>query len=97
MFSPLPLGVMKVRDRSMEPSFKEGDYVFVYQMMKSVKNGDVIVLRHPSGRFNIIKRVKSQDRDSVFVIGDNQKLSEDSRKFGKVDKRYIIGKVVLKV
>jgi len=32
----------------------------------------------------------------VYLLGDNREVSEDSRKFGSVDKSRIIGKIVLK-
>ncbi len=34
--------------------------------------------------------------DSVFVIGDNRSVSEDSRKFGPVKMNQILGKFVLR-
>ncbi len=33
----------------------------------------------------------------VFVLGDNRYYSKDSRSFGFIDERYVIGKVVLRV
>lgn len=34
--------------------------------------------------------------NSIYVIGDNRAVSEDSRKFGPVDKKNILGKFVLR-
>ncbi|MGM9680645.1 MAG: signal peptidase I [Eubacteriales bacterium] len=33
----------------------------------------------------------------IFVLGDNRAVSKDSRTFGYIDERYIIGKVVLRI
>lgn len=35
-------------------------------------------------------------KDMVYVIGDNRAVSEDSRKFGPVDRKDILGKYVIR-
>ena len=37
------------------------------------------------------------EKDEVFCMGDNREDSEDSRDFGAIRKKYIIGKVVFRV
>ena len=78
----------------MEPKFKDGDMVLVNRLsyfFSKLKHGDVVVLKH---REYIIKRIKAIDRDKIFVVGDNKDDSADSRKFGWINKKEIVGKVI---
>ena len=92
-----PAGIFKVKDRSMEPGLVSGDFLLVTSACGKPKVGDIVVLRHPSKSIYIVKRVSAINGRKVFVIGDNKDQSEDSRNFGSIDMRSIIGKVVLKV
>ncbi len=40
-----------------------------------------------------IKRIQKINGLEVYVVGDNKADSEDSRKFGSINKKEIIGKV----
>ena len=79
-----------MRDRSMEPSFYEGDRVITFNWGK-IYAGNVIVFEK-DGR-NFIKRVKKVAKGNIYISGDNQ---SESAKIGPVDGRWIIGKVILK-
>ena len=93
-----PIMRFKIEDRSMEPTFKSGDYVFVNKLAYAFGNpskGDVIVFKHPKekDRF-LIKRISLiTNSDEYFVVGDNKSYSRDSRHFGPIKKNMIIGKV----
>lgn len=93
----LPLFKFKIEGNSMFPTFKSGDIALVYKFsyfLSRPKIGDVIVLKKK--KF-IIKRIAKINDDKVFVIGDNINESTDSRNFGWVNKKEIIGKVILKI
>lgn len=92
-----PIGIYKVRDRSMEPSFHDGDYVVVNSWARSFKVGDVVIAEHPKGKMLLLKRVKRADSSGYFLVGDNAASSTDSRHFGYLQKSRLIGKVVAKV
>lgn len=56
------------------------------------KPGDVIIVRH--GGLEKIKRISQLMADRLFVVGDNQEHSTDSRQFGWLPLSAVVGKVV---
>lgn len=92
-----PLLKFKIEGSSMCPSFKPGDTVLVNKfsyLLSRPRMGDVIVLKRK--KF-IMKRIIKIDKNEFFVEGDNKERSTDSRSFGWVNKKEIIGKVFLKI
>ncbi|HKW42558.1 MAG TPA: nickel-type superoxide dismutase maturation protease, partial [Thermoplasmata archaeon] len=92
-----PLRRFRVEDDSMQPALEPGDYVLVNRWayrFREPRIGDLVVLRDPEneGRF-LIKRVASGERGRFTVVGDNWFRSRDSRAFGSVARRDLIGKV----
>jgi nickel-type superoxide dismutase maturation protease len=95
-----PLARFRVDDRSMEPSLHPGDYVIVHRWAyrrEGPQPGDIVVLRNPEAPSQfLVKRVMSYDPQAgLFVLGDNETLSRDSRQFGMVPLHLIVGKVRL--
>lgn len=81
----------------MLPTFKSGDVVLVNRLsylLSKPKVGDFVVLKRQK---YIIKRIAAIRKEQVFVIGDNKKESIDSRSFGWIHKKEIVGKVILKI
>ena len=92
----------KIKDRSMEPTLKSGDYTLVNRLayiFKKPSKGDVIVLRHPmeKDRFLIKRITMITNSDEYYVIGDNRDYSQDSRHFGPIDKSLIVGKLLMRI
>ena len=84
----------------MLPSLEEGDIVFFkkYKKNKSkLKAGQIIIFNHPIKNKNLIKRVYLVNQNNIEVLGDNIELSEDSNKFGLINKEKIIGIVTSKL
>ena len=79
----------------MEPAIKEGSEIlassFPYIFIKP-KRGDVVVFRKDN--FIFVKRIERILRDKYFLKGDNENDSLDSRSFGFIDRKDILGKVI---
>ena len=93
-----PLRRFRVEDDSMQPALEPGDYVLVNRWayrLRAPRTGDLVVLRDPEnpGRFLIKRLANSADPGRLTVLGDNESRSRDSRTFGSVDRRDLIGKV----
>lgn len=90
-------GLFKVRDRSMLPKIKDGDYLIVSMipyLFRRPSVNDVIVLRHPKKTIFLVKRIARASKKHYYVEGDNREHSEDSRSFGWVSGGLILGKVL---
>lgn len=87
-----------VEGGSMEPLFVGGEEVLVapYARRRDIRDGDVVVVCHPSRRdFLLIKRVHHVDarRSVVDIRGLNAAASTDSRSFGAVHCKDVLGRV----
>jgi nickel-type superoxide dismutase maturation protease len=88
-----------VEGPSMEPTLLTGDRLIVVARGPGgrgrVRTGDLVALRHPAeNRRLLVKRVVAVTGDEVTVQGDNRHHSTDSRDFGPVDRRALVGRVV---
>lgn len=98
----LPVIRYDVDGPSMEPAYRHGDRLLVNRLAFAGRDpaiGDIVVVRDPDDeRRHLIKRVAAAPGTdgSVFVLGDNAALSRDSRVFGPIPRRAIIGKALWK-
>ncbi|MEM3839325.1 MAG: nickel-type superoxide dismutase maturation protease [Candidatus Micrarchaeaceae archaeon] len=92
----LPLRIFKAVDRSMEPAVRSGEYLFV-STLSSIRPGDIVVAEHPAKPIKIVKRISAISDGKAYLLGDNKEESEDSRTFGSIERKNIIGKVILKI
>lgn len=76
----------------MLPTLKPGHDVLVWCWFYTPKVGDLVAVK-VNGK-EIIKRLQTIRDRGYFVMGDNQKMSTDSRKFGPIKRSQIIGKVI---
>lgn len=83
----------------MESNYKEGETVFVNKLsyfLKKIKIGDVVAVKNQEAKI-FIKRIAKIKGEKLFVLGDNLKESIDSRHFGWILRKDILGKVVFKI
>lgn len=86
-----------IRGHSMEPTFPHGTTVLasgIPYLFSSPKGGDLVVFFDKKSDKTFIKRIESVDGERYFLRGDNKGDSFDSRRFGWVDKKNLLGKVL---
>lgn len=84
----------RVEGDSMLPHLKNGDRVLV-EKPENLQIGDIVVARHPFRQTPIIKRFTDfSTGGKLFLSGDNPQESHDSRTFGAVPEKDILGRVV---
>ena len=84
----------------MLPSLKDGDIVFFKNFKESdskLKPRQIVIFSHPLKNKNLIKRINLVNQNNIEVLGDNIEFSEDSNKFGLVQKEKIIGIITSKL
>ena len=80
----------------MEPTIKNGQKVIISSipyLFYKPKQNDIIAFRKNANI--LIKRINKIENDKYFVLGDNEDDSLDSRKFGLIDRKEIVGKIIL--
>ncbi len=90
---------VRVSGHSMSPLLNDGDEVLVNMkayVESAPQMGDLVLSRHPLKRdLHIIKKVERMEPDgSLHLHGINHLESTDSRSFGAVGVRSILGRVV---
>lgn len=76
---------------SMNPTLKDGQIVLCHSI-RTFREGQVVVA-FMNGR-EVVKRIKSIENGRIFLEGDNQDASTDSRTHGSVTDSKIEGVVV---
>lgn len=87
----------RVTGESLEPLYREGDFVLVCKipsLFGGVQVGDVVVLRHVG--YGILIKIVAEilERDEAFMVAGLHPESTDSRQFGAVGRKEILGKVI---
>jgi nickel-type superoxide dismutase maturation protease len=81
----------------MEPAYRHGDRFLVNRLAylrSAPRPGDVVVLHDPHNPERLlVKRVAGRTHSgNIYVLGDNPTESRDSRHFGAVPQRLILGR-----
>ena len=84
----------------MLPSFNEGDYLLVCNiayLLSKPRARDVVIAKHPGKQQLILKRITNIKDKKYFLAGDNKRESSDSKNFGIVNRKSLVGKVFLRI
>jgi nickel-type superoxide dismutase maturation protease len=88
-----------VAGRSMEPTFRDGDWLLVRRLRRAPRAGEVVVATDPREPARLlVKRVHSVAGDRVTVQGDHPDPAEstDSRQFGPLPGAAVVGRPLLR-
>ena len=89
-----------IPSESMSPTLQTGDIAlidtWVYQDQPPQVN-DILTVKRSANSMVLVKRLtkirSDQNQTELFIEGDNQNRSVDSRRFGWIPDDYLIGKV----
>jgi nickel-type superoxide dismutase maturation protease len=93
------LKLLKVSGESLTPEYQHGDFVLVSKipfLFSTPASGDVVAFRQP-GYGLLIKRIQAVNSDGGMVVIGRHPESVDSRVFGSVRRRDLLGKVILHI
>ena len=80
----------------MQPTLHPGDRILIATWL-TPRVGDIAVVRDPEWPSTYaVKRVVARSKDGLQVRGDNVNVSRDSRHFGAVPRKLIVGRVVFR-
>lgn len=77
----------------MEPVLHPDEKIITVKLLP-IKKRDIIVCHDPVTKRLLVKRVKDIKNNTYFVVGDNKTESTDSRDFGWIKKKDVLGKVI---
>lgn len=81
----------------MSPTVGHRDIIFVNRLaflFRAPQIHDIVAVKDPRDQKILIKRITNIIDGKYFVTGDNKLHSTDSRKFGMLEKKAIVGKVI---
>jgi len=87
-----------IEGNSMAPTLLDGDAVLI-DPRATILAGDIALAKHPYKQsVKILKRIDKINTDGSFELtGDNEVESTDSRTFGPILSKDILGKVVCRL
>lgn len=96
----LKFEIIVASGESMLPTIEDGDFLLIYKS-KRIKYNDIYVidLYIPNTYHNlVVKRITDSKTallgELIWIEGDNKSKSYDSRMFGYIESKYIVGRVI---
>jgi nickel-type superoxide dismutase maturation protease len=81
----------------MEPALRAGDWIVVWGPSRAPRVGEIVLLRDPRDPERLLlKRVATVKDGACTVLGDRPEESTDSRTFGPVQFRDILGRAIFR-
>jgi len=89
-----PVLNLRLHDTSMVPALQPGDRLIALRWLP-VRPGDIVVIRDPAYPPRLlVKRLAERTPAGYLVRADNPNVGSDSRHFGVVPRRLVLGRVV---
>lgn len=88
----MPFLLRRIHGQSMHPTLRSGKIIFALKVFKRLNPGDLVIVRHNG--VEKIKRVKLVTDSKLYIVGDNESASTDSRQFGWLDRSVVLAKVI---
>ncbi len=82
----------RVVGKSMAPKLRPGQLIIATSFIRKLKPGQVVILE--KNERELVKRIERIEQGKLFVVGDNLNASTDSRQFGWLDSRHVVGRVI---
>ncbi len=85
---------LKISGHSMEPTIQNNNIILIKPLNQktSLRPGDIIAFQHPFKKnLILVKKIQSIQENQITLIGINKNYSTDSRFFGPITNKHIIG------
>ncbi len=99
----LPFRLIAVSGNSMSPTYNDGDWLLFrslsgidHRSARRLQGKVVVIERESYPGIYFIKRVLRVDASGLWVEGDNQGASTDSRQWGAITPPEIVGRVLFR-
>lgn len=96
-----------INGQSMEPTFFEGDIILCrrvfFKKRRKYSDNEIYVFKAPYkyDEYYVIKRVSfsvvERGTPYLYMLGDNSSVSYDSRNYGMVDCKHVMGIVLFRI
>ena len=87
-------GMAVVAGLSMVPTLAPGERLLV-RYDGPIVLGDLVVFKN-AGQIDV-KRIERIEVDGIFVLGDNDLVSTDSRNYGLIAHEEVLGTIVMRI
>jgi len=97
MYEFLAVEPKRVIGESMEPTLISGDLIIIDKLTYVYRRpavGDVIAFWMSNEKV-AVKRISEIEDQDIYVMGDNTKVSNDSRSYGPIPREDVIGRALL--